>query len=614
MHENERFIQLHKQLMQLSHSEDFIHRSRQSKLDELARQCCQLLGVDRASFWRLTKGQMALEQITLFDTRQGFVHSAETIPQKDHPDYFSALLRERVIDASDAAQDIRTRSFAKDYLRLHGIHSMLDAPIFDHGQIYGILCLECCQPRDWTLPEVSFACALADTVSLINTYEAWQQSQQILDYVTHFDDLTGLCNFRALRANLDKLIKQRPQTGDNAFALAWINIDKLKQVNEGLGPDVGDTVIVTVAEKLRQLSHHNRDTIARLGGNEFALVVKPHSGDDTLAQSIDTFVEHVLEPLTLPRHKLDVTLTTGLCLYPEDGKDSTALLRHAEAAMYQAKSQGTNCAQFFNAQISRQAKALFALERDLREATERHTLDVYYQPIVAAGSGQLVTLEALVRWHHPQSGLLNPGEFLPLAKAAGLMYDIDQCVMHRVCQDLQQLQHEGLTPPRIAINLCAEQVLHPALADNIEKLLQYYQLPGTQLEFEVTEDVIQHDSRQLRTSLQALVKQGPTLAIDDFGTGYSSLSRLKHLPFRKLKIDRSFINDLPLSGADCAIIHSILGLARGLDMSIVAEGVESDVQQQWLHQQGVDYLQGYKFARPMALAALSDWLHSRGPT
>ncbi|MDO3381732.1 putative bifunctional diguanylate cyclase/phosphodiesterase [Gilvimarinus algae] len=606
MDESEHFIDLHKQLMALSHSEGFIRLSRRDKLDELIQLCSRLLEVERASVWQLSNEHLSLDLETLFDSAWGLTHERVGLLQKNHQDYFNALLRERVIDVTDVYKDLRTRSFTEDYLPSQKILSMLDAPIFDHGQIYGVLCLESRHRRQWPLAEIAFVCAVADTISLINTYEAWQQSQQELDYVTHFDDLTGLSNHRALQKRLSHLVRPEQDERCEAFALAWINIDKLKQINEGLGQNIGDDIIVLVASKLRQLLVRGKDKVARIGGNEFAVVIRDPKRSDSLERTVEEFLDQLLKPLSLPELRLQVTLSAGVCFFPEDGRDASTLMRHAEAAMYQAKKDGPGSARFFNAKISQQARAQFALERELRRALDMQSLDVYYQPIVAADGYSLAGAEALVRWHHPERGLLAPAEFLPLAKAAGMMYDIDKTVISRVCRDLNSLSCCGIHLPRVAINLSAEQVLHPGLSANIAQLLDHFQIVGDQLEFEITEDVIQHDSKQLRRSLQALASLGPTLSIDDFGTGYSSLSRLKHLPFAKLKIDRSFIQDLPGNLDDCAITESIIGLARGLNMKVVAEGVETTEQLRWLAGQRVDFLQGYKIGRPMPLSELRD--------
>jgi diguanylate cyclase (GGDEF)-like protein len=603
MGETELFIQLHKRLVALRHSASFIALDRGRQLIELMTLCSELLEVDRVSVWQLTDNSQQLHLEMRYDRKQGLSVESSRIHRSQHQAYFDALLSERIIDAEDACSDWRTVSFLADYLQPRGIVSMLDAPIFDQGALYGAICLESHLPRSWSLESIALVVAIADTISLLNTYEAWQQSQQALDYITHFDDLTGLSNTRALEKRLINLT-----CGNNKqhepFALAWLNIDKLKQVNQGLGQNVGDQVILAVANHLRHLLVRGKDKIARTGGNEFALIIRSGGQQHSLERTIEELLDQLLKPLQMSEHRVEVTLSAGVCFYPDDGSDSGTLMRHAEIAMHQAKERGHNRARFFNAQVSREARDRFTLERQLRNAIHNGQLTVLYQPIVAAAGHRLTGVEALVRWHHPQHGWLSPAEFLPLAKASGLMYEVDDAVIHQVCADIFTLNQCGIDLPYVAINLGAEQVLHPKLASKVSKLLKRYQIRGQQLEFEVTEEVIAHDSQELQQSLQQLVKLGPRLSIDDFGTGYSSLSRLKNLPFSKLKIDRSFVQDLPHDQSSTQITQSIIGLGRGLNMAIVAEGVETDAQARWLLEQGTDYLQGFKFSRAISMDEL----------
>lgn len=602
MSESNLFINWHKRLMAFTHGQDFVRLSRRDKLDTLCQLACDLLQVKRASVWHLSRDQLRLDLETLHIDGVGPNHDAVHLLQKEHPEYFNALLSERVIDACDAHKDARTQSFATHYLGSVGVKAMLDAPIFAHGKIFGVFCLEASERRQWSLAELAFCCTLADTVSLINTYEAWQVSQQELDYVTHYDDLTGLSNHRSLHKRIKHLISpQHSNDQPQPFALAWINIDKLKQINEGLGQEMGDLVIQLAANRLRQLPVRGKDKIARLDGNQFALIIRSTGRHENLERILEEFIDQILKPLPLPDNSHAVTMSAGLCIFPEDGLDGVTLLRHAEAAMHQAKQQGANCALFFNANISRHARAQFNLEQELRRSLDEHELEVYYQPIINSKSGSISGAEALVRWPHPRLGLLTPNDFLPLAKRAGLSQQLDTVVIHQVCRDLIALSESSFSLPKVAINLSAEMVKTPELPGIVAQLLDYYKIDGQQLEFEVIEDTVQDDSRNLLRSLQALANLGPTLSIDDFGTGYSSLSRLKHLPFHKLKIDRSFIRELPDNTQDCAIVKSIVSLAKSLDMQVVAEGVETQQQQDWLSQQRIEYMQGYAIAKPMPL-------------
>lgn len=594
MDPNQQFIEYHQALMKLCHDKAFIQDTRRNKLSALTSLCASLLDVGRVSVWWLQSGGDDLESEILYQLGNGHSFEPAYLTRRGNPAYFDALMQARIIDARDARQDPRTRAFSDHYLIPTGIYAMLDAPIFDAGQLSGVICLEALQPRDWTLADISLATAIADTISLINTHEAWSQSQQQLDYVTHFDSLTGLPNLNSLRDRLHHITRQ-----DTPFALLWIDLDRIKAINDGMGQVVGNQIIDEVATRLRHLSIPGKDKIARVGGDEFIMLIRRQTDETHLRHLSQSILNTLAAPMQLHDQLIAITASIGISIWPGDGQDSDTLLKHAEAAMYHAKENGRSQAQFFNRSISADARSRFQLESQLREAIRNQQLDVHYQPIVRASDGELVQLEALVRWNHPTHGLLPPVRFLDLARTAGLMADLGMAVMHRACDHLRQAQQAGMKLPHLAINLAPEQLLDPALPNQLKEVYESYGLSGDYFDFEVTEDVIKADTENLRNLLKQLVDQGSGLSIDDFGTGYSSLARLKHLPFAKLKIDRSFVKELPADRDDCAITLSILGLARGLGMAVVAEGVETEDQERWLTEQGCDFLQGYRYSRPV---------------
>ncbi|GGX72705.1 putative bifunctional diguanylate cyclase/phosphodiesterase [Saccharospirillum salsuginis] len=599
MDQNQQFIEYHDALMKLSHDPDFISDNRQDKLAALVHLVGTRLNIDRVGVWRMNGSDTAIDSEILFQLNDGTHNDGTRLDQALNPAYFRALLRARVIDASDARNDQRTRDFNDNYLRPLGIHSLLDAPIFDEGRLSGILCLETLKPRQWTLPEMSFATAIADTISLINTHEAWRLSQQELDYITHFDDLTGLPNLRSLRERLQHLT--HPATSENLppFALIWVDLDRLKSINDGMGQMVGNQVITEVADRLRNLFIPGKDKIARCGGDEFALLIRNRMNTEELHSLAETIRRTIAQPIRIAGHALQVGSSLGISRFPLDGKDAASLLKHSEAAMYHAKESGRGQTQIFHTDLSADARSRFLMESQLRSAILNHELDVFYQPIVDASDQRLVMVEALVRWHHDAHGWLAPGRFLDLARAGGLMVELGEAVMHRIGRDCARAREQGIRMPVVAVNLASEQLLEVDLPERLNAILSKYGLSGRQFEFEVTEDAIKADSETLQDILQRLVELGAQLSIDDFGTGYSSLARLKHLPVSKLKIDRSFIRDLPSDADDCAITLSILGLAKGLGLSVVAEGVETQAQEAWLMHQDCDFLQGYRYSRPV---------------
>lgn len=622
------FISFHQALMKLSHSAGFINESRERKLTSLARLCARTLDVGRVSIWQFSHGGDRLTCEWLYEL--GTEHSGRpAIPsttakgeamegplvfyRDEHPNYFQALAEARVVEATDAETDPRTTSFKSSYLSAVGIKSMLDAPIFDGSRLSGVICLESLERRQWSLPELSFVVSVADTISLVNTHQAWLHSKEKLDYLTRYDPLTGLLNLDSLRDRIRYLISKIERRKLGCFTLMWIDLDRFKVINDGLGPQAGDEVLAEIGRRLAELPISGKDLLARIGGDEYAMLVRNNTEPNALDNISAVIRSEISNPIRVGEQTLNVTASLGLCRYPGDGEDAGTLLRSAEAAMYHAKLHGKGQAYRFDTSIQTTARSRFALERELRDTIQDEALDVFYQPIFDHTGTRLESLEALVRWCHPERGWLSPIEFLDIARSASLMLVLGECVLRKVCGHWQQANHRNIALPVITVNLAAEQVLSSELPTLVEGICREFGMPQHALHFEVTEDSIQGDSAVLRKTLGRLVEAGSELAIDDFGTGYSSLSRLKSLPFSKIKIDRSFISHIPEDEDDCAITLSIIGLARGLGLSVVAEGVETRDHEQWLQQQGCEYLQGYRYSKPLPFEELISRYFSGNP-
>lgn len=606
MNQDEEFIEYHRALMSLSHDKGFIQSSRIEKLSALLDLCGRLLNVERVSVWELADSGECIRLECLNTLSDGIFVDNMKLRREDNPNYFDALLTAELIDARNARTDPRTRQFNDAYLDPLGIQSMLDSPVFDGSRLSGAICLEATSQRNWTLPEISIVTVVADTISLINSYEAWSASQQELDFISHYDELTGLPNLRAFRKHLDYLC----QTGKSSSTMAviWIDIDRIKSINDGMGEKVGNHLIQETASRLQSLGISGKEKVARCGGDEFLLLIRHGTEPDALRQLTDLIQNVLSQPLTMTAGEVATTVSIGISVYPTDSQDAHSLLKQSEAAMYQAKESGRGQACFFNADISTQARRQFQAESEMRHAIASGELVAFYQPIVDAFNHSIVGVEALVRWQHPVRGLISPADFLGLVRSANLMKELGDAMLIAVLEDAQHLRDQGIPIPSISLNLSAEQLVEPGFAASVHHQLQRAQLPANTLDFEVTEDSIESDSKTLLDNLNALVDLGASLSIDDFGTGYSSLSRLKHLPFSHLKIDRSFISGLPDNHDDKAITMAILGLARGMGMSVVAEGVETVTQADWLQAQGCAYLQGYLLHRPMSFTQLAKLL------
>lgn len=608
MRDSDVLVTHHKALMELSHNTSFIDLPRTRKLAALLELCANRLGLRRASVWQFPPERDRIRCEWLHDQSEARRKVPPAEPsdiqlfRSDHPAYFKAITEERVIAVEDARNDPRTSSFDREYLSVQNIQAMLDAPIFDGERLSGVVCLESGTCRAWTVPDISLAVAIADTISLMNTHEAWLRSKRALDYVRRYDALTGLANIDSLRDRLEHLVRKIKQRGTGSLALLWIDVDRLKTINDGLGPQAGDQVIAGIGQRLRELQLAGKDFLARIGGDEFALVIRNYTLPDFLGEVTREIQGRIRQPIKVSDQNLNISASVGICHFPGDCEEPEELLRGAEAAMYHAKRQGRDRSTLFDSEIQMTARSRFALEGELRDALQQQSLDVFFQPIMDRTGQHMESMEALVRWQHPRRGWLSPIEFLDVARSAGLMYELGACVLERVCRHWREGRDAGLRLPTISVNLSAEQVLVQELPELVRKICELYEMPLTALQFEVTEDSIQGDFEVISGVLEQLVEAGAELAIDDFGTGYSSLSRLKSLPFSRIKIDRSFINNLPDDENDCAITLSIIGLARGLGLSVVAEGVELESHEAWLFDKGCDYLQGYRYSKPLPFA------------
>lgn len=435
--------------------------------------------------------------------------------------------------------------------------------------------------------------------------EATQAEQQVL-HLARFDSLTGLANRSLFMLRLEHKLAQ-PAAGRGAFALLFIDLDRFKAVNDTLGHDAGDDLLKAAAQRLAGLVR-DADLVARLGGDEFVALIDGCSDPATLSRVASRMIGVLGEPLRLLGRQVQVGASIGIAVHPADGGDASTLLRHADAAMYQAKSAGRNAFCFFTRELALRASTHFLLEGELRQAIACGELRLHYQPKFGLGDGRLMGLEALVRWQHPQRGLLAPAEFIALAEDNGLIVPLGRWVLHEVCRQLRAWRAEGLDPPRCALNLSARQLAVDGLAGELQRALAGQALAATALEVEITESALLADPERAHLNLSRLREMGVHIAIDDFGTGYASLSYLKRLPAGTVKIDREFVAGLPDDEGDAAIVRAVVALGHSLGMQVVAEGVESPRQRDFLRLAGCDQAQGDLLGRPLPPQALADGL------
>ncbi|WP_460414942.1 putative bifunctional diguanylate cyclase/phosphodiesterase [Pseudomonas sp. microsymbiont 2] len=420
-------------------------------------------------------------------------------------------------------------------------------------------------------------------------------NQELTQLALH-DTLTGLPNRTLLADRIEQAIGRVAEQG-GCFALMFIDLDGFKPVNDAFGHHVGDLLLKAVATRLR--GHlHSQDTLARIGGDEFVLLVKLDEPDDAMNVAVKQ-VNLVSRPFRVAEHDLQLSASLGIVLYPGNGLDQHELLRNADAAMYHAKSAGKNGYSFFDASMNSNARQQLQLLQDLRMALELGQFRLHYQPKFDAALRQPIGAEALLRWEHPQHGLMLPDRFIGLAEKTGLIIPIGEWVLAEACRQMRQWMDLGHEDWRIAVNLSAIQFCHAGLVDSVATALEQNSLPANRLTLEITETTAMRDADASLHVLQRLADMGVDLSIDDFGTGYSSLMYLKRLPANELKIDRGFVRDLEQDSDDAAIVSAIVALGQALGLRIVAEGVETDRQQDFLTRLGCDSLQGYLLGQPV---------------
>jgi diguanylate cyclase (GGDEF)-like protein len=380
--------------------------------------------------------------------------------------------------------------------------------------------------------------------------------------------------------------------------VAFLDLDRFKNINDTLGHEAGDQLLKAVAERLTGAVRKG-DTVARLSGDEFTLILADMGHMDDVVRVAQKVLDAFTQPFHVAGRELHMTASLGITLYPFDVKDVSGLLRNADIAMYRAKEHGRNTYQFYAADMMTKAVENLALENDLRHAVARGELVLHYQPIIGCLDGEILGMEALVRWQHGTRGLIPPLQFIPLAEDTGLIVPIGEWVLREACAQCRHWQREFKRPLRVAVNLSARQFGQPPIARTVRRVLEDTGLDPAALELEITESVLLHHDSEKLESLRALAEIGVTLSIDDFGTGYSSLSYLKRFPVDALKIDQSFTHDIPDDADDTALARAIIHMAHILGLKTVAEGVETQAQFEFFRSEHCDAAQGFYFSKPL---------------
>lgn len=433
--------------------------------------------------------------------------------------------------------------------------------------------------------------------ALVNEINERRRVETNLKHMAHHDALTNLPNRLLLDARLNHAI-ERAKRDDLQVAVIFIDLDHFKTINDSLGHDVGDQLLISISKRLLNCVRED-DTVARLGGDEFVIIVEQVHDIGNLDALLKKIMKVTAQSVSIKNHDLSSSASIGISIYPDDGKNTEQLMRNADAAMYYVKENGRQKYHFYTRDLTEAAYDHVILESDLKLAISDNQLLVYYQPQVSLTTKKIIGVEALVRWNHPDLGILPPSQFLHIAEKTNLINNLGKSVLTTACQQIVKWKQQGLPIETVAVNIAGNQIHHSDLLATVKEILQTTNCKTEWLELEITEDFILKKTKHAIATLEKLRDLGISLAIDDFGTGYSSLSYLKQLPVNKLKIDRSFVSDISNDMEDAALVHAIIAMGKSLNLKLVAEGVEHGSHEIFLSAHGCDYGQGFYYSKPV---------------
>ncbi len=450
---------------------------------------------------------------------------------------------------------------------------------------------------------------ITNYVGVFSDLSSLQEAQERLDYISRHDLLTGLPNRVMLEERLARAIDRAKDEGE-VVGVAFLDLDRFKNINDSLGQPAGDRVLQQIAERLLEILPA-KDLLGRVGSDEFVLVAESVADADDMRRLAERLMGVFNRPFVVDDEELRLEASVGIALYPDDGRQAVELIRNADTAVYRAKEEGRNRSRFYTPELTDSARERLRLEMALRRAVHQRALDVVFQPQMALAGDRVVGAEALVRWHDPDHGAVSPGEFIPIAEDAGLIVELGDFVMRSACATLQRLRTEGFSLDRVAVNVSAIEVREGDLVERVQAALETTGLPAECLDLEVTEGVFLDQTERALETFERLRTLGVRVSVDDFGTGYSSLAYLQRLPLDQLKIDKSFVDALSAADAHGAIPRAVIALGHSLDLCVLAEGVETAEQRDWLVEHGCDEAQGFFFARPLSGRAFRAFLEER---
>jgi diguanylate cyclase (GGDEF)-like protein/PAS domain S-box-containing protein len=422
---------------------------------------------------------------------------------------------------------------------------------------------------------------------------ALRESEELIRYRANYDELTNLPNRYNFMQQLESALALNDRR-EKMVGLLYLDLDRFKNVNDTLGHHVGDALLEEVASRL-QKTLRVTDTVARLGGDEFTVLLQDLTDDISPLIIAENIIAELEKPFHIDGHEIFTGTSIGITLAPNDGDDAHTLLKNADMAMYKAKEQGRNTFQYFTRELTAKAEHYVAMEKELRRALHQGEFAIYYQPVINLGDERIAGVEALVRWNHPDRGIVSPAEFIPIAEESNLIIDLGEWVLRNACAEVRRWNISDL---HLAVNVSSNQLRGGFNRQVVEDILEHTQFPAERLVFEITESLLMEEEDEVTRTLMDFRDLSIHLSVDDFGTGYSSLSYLRRFPVNILKIDRSFVRDMETDPGDAQLVETIIGMASNLNLRVVAEGVESEVQAGLLREQGCDMVQGFYYGKP----------------
>ncbi|MFC3626613.1 EAL domain-containing protein [Vogesella amnigena] len=598
------------QLISLRHDD-------QQELDDYLAEVLPLLAralqISRVSVWQFSGDQKELQCLAGINTLTGERMGGEVLDESQHGDYLRAMLAEGLLASNQVHNDPRLQSL-HHYLYARGVTALLDVAIMVGGMHHGVLCIESQAPRrEWSQDEIDFVSAAANIIALVMESRARLHAEGELYRQFYYDRFTGLPNRTRLLMQLDELLLQR-QHGNPREAqpvgCVMLSVEGLANINELFGRNNGDLVIRELGRRLEG-SISNGEMVARCADNRFALQLLG-SDEEQLSRRVDDIATLLAKPLEIQGQPLFLRLSVGLAIYPHDCDEAEAILENAEAALQLSRESPGSWVRF-HPEINSNWRRRNRLQADLRQAVARGELLLNYQPYVSLKTGKIAGAEALVRWQHPEFGLVSPADFIPLAEESGVIHALGEWVLQEGIRHAAQWREQYMASFVISINVSLLQLEDARFAEVVAAILATHHLPGEALELEVTEGLALRNTPAIDSNLQQLRALGIDIAIDDFGTGYASFSYLRRFPVEKLKIDKQFLDHVPENDSSSNLVRMIVAMGHTLGASVTGEGIENIQQARFLAQHGCDYAQGYLISRPLPAGALEQFLADAKP-